>query len=231
MGTINISDSRGRDAMVDTRSVTIPLRVRWIDVDNRKADNKRILKATIDRDIDALSEEAGALDGVADLLINGDPEIDFETFGSFMRNTSKAFIDQDSRVVHKIVQYEVIKNPDGSERQRRPRKQDLPNVADETPLKWSGKMMSKAKVFNRFVFSGKMQIMHNNGLTYDFLFAMAKELEEKESLMMLGAGPKSNQPLLFKRGGNSHRGFLEGRTDGNKYALVLHLSNMELKSP
>ncbi len=90
--------------------------------------------------------------------------------------------------------------------------------------------MKKEKIFNRFVFAGKMQISHYNGLTYDFLYAMAKELEEKESLMMLGAGPKSNQPLLFKRGGKTYRGFLEGRTDGPKYALILHLSNMELKT-
>jgi hypothetical protein len=60
---------------------------------------------------------------------------------------------------------------------------------------------------------------------------MAKELEEKESLLLVGAGAKSNQPLVFRRGGSSYRGFLEGRTDGDRYALILHLSNMELKAP
>jgi len=72
--------------------------------------------------------------------------------------------------------------------------------------------------------------MHVNGLTYDFLFGMARELEESESLLLLGAGPKGNQPLVLTRGGQQFRGFLEGRTQGDRYCLILHLSNMELKA-
>ena len=49
--------------------------------------------------------------------------------------------------------------------------------------------------------------------------------------MLLGAGPKSNQPLIFRRGGTPYRGFLEGRTQGDKYCLLLHYSNIELKAP
>ena len=60
---------------------------------------------------------------------------------------------------------------------------------------------------------------------------MAKELEEKDSLMVVGAGAKSNQPLILRRGSTPYRGFLEGRTDGEKYCLILHFSNMELKVP
>lgn len=76
-----------------------------------------------------------------------------------------------------------------------------------------------------------MQIEHVNGLTFDFLYSMAKELEEAESLLLVAGGPKANQPLVFRRSGVAYRGFLEGRTQGEKYALVLHLSNMELKIP
>ena len=47
--------------------------------------------------------------------------------------------------------------------------------------------------------------------------------------MLVGAGPKSNQPLIFQRNGSAYRGFLEGRTQGDKYCLLLHLSNLELK--
>ena len=91
--------------------------------------------------------------------------------------------------------------------------------------------MAQLKAIKKFVFSGKAQIQHINGLTYDFLFAMAKELEKRDSLMLLGAGPKSNQPLVLRRGGTPYRGFLEGRTDGEKYCLLLHFSNLELKIP
>jgi len=33
-------------------------------------------------------------------------------------------------------------------------------VATEIPLKWTGKMMKKSEAVRRFVFSGKMQVMH-----------------------------------------------------------------------
>ena len=60
---------------------------------------------------------------------------------------------------------------------------------------------------------------------------MAKDLQERDCLMLLGAGAKSNQPLILRRGGSPYRGFLEGRTDGEKYCLMLHFSNLELKVP
>ncbi len=91
--------------------------------------------------------------------------------------------------------------------------------------------IDKQEACRKFVFSGKVQLHHINGLTFDFLFGMAKELEEKNKLMFLGAGPKSNQPLILRRGGSPYRGFLEGRTQGDKYCLVLHFSNLELKAP
>ena len=92
-------------------------------------------------------------------------------------------------------------------------------------------LIKKEEACRKFVFSGKLQLVHINGLTYDFLHGIASELEKEQSLMLLGAGSKSNQPLVLRRGGSPYRGFLEGRTDGRKYALILHLSNLELKAP
>jgi hypothetical protein len=231
LGTINLSNSKGRDAMVNTQSAGIPVRIRWLDEEGRQASPSRVLKATLARDIHSLQKQAGGLEKVADLLVKSDPEIDLETFGRFLRETSRVFINPDGQIVHKVKQFEIVRNPDGSERQRRARQIAQSNTATETPLKWSGKLMKKKEVYNRFVFSSKMQIVHVNGLTYDFLFGIARELEEKDSLLLVGAGPKSNLPLVFSRGGNTYRGFLEGRTRGSDYCLILHLSNMELKAP
>lgn len=155
-----------------------------------------------------------------------------ETFGQQISETSRVYVTPEREVVHHVQIFEVLKNPDGSEKERRPQKISEANIAVEgTPLRWSGKLMPKKDVYNKFVFSGMMQITHVNGLTYDFLYEMAKELEEKEAMMLLGAGAKGTLPLVFTRGGNTFRGFLEGRTDGNRYLLLLHLSNMELKTP
>ena len=34
---------------------------------------------------------------------------------------------------------------------------------------------------------------------------------------------------MLDRNGTPYRGFLEGRVDGDKYLLLLHLTNLELK--
>ena len=49
--------------------------------------------------------------------------------------------------------------------------------------------------------------------------------------MFVGAGKKGVEPLIFQVNGTPMRGFIEGRTDGIKYKLLLHLSNMEIKLP
>ena len=47
--------------------------------------------------------------------------------------------------------------------------------------------------------------------------------------MLIGAGEKGVGPLVFTKGGTSYRAFLEGRVDGDKYMLILRLTNLELK--
>jgi hypothetical protein len=70
---------------------------------------------------------------------------------------------------------------------------------------------------------------HVNGLTFDFLFDIAKSLHEDNSLMLIGGGSKGNEPLVLYQGGMPYRGFLEGRVKGDKYCLILHLTQLELK--
>lgn len=229
MPSINIANSKGRDAVVGAQAVVKPIKVRWLDGQGRQAQSARIVKGDLSHDLRALEAACGGREKVAEALVAGDPEIDLEMYGSLMRETSRVYVNPEGKIVHRVKQFEVVKNPDGSERERRPRKVAQPNTAEETPLKWSGKLMKKSEVYNKFVFSAKRQVMHVNGLTYDFLFQMAKELEEKQSLMLVGAGPKGNLPLVLTKGGQQYRGFLEGRTQGEKYCLILHLSNMELK--
>jgi hypothetical protein len=107
----------------------------------------------------------------------------------------------------------------------------MPNVNAEQPLAWSGKLLPKREVYNKFVFVAKLQVVHVNGITYDFLFDIARQLEEKNSLLLVGAGPKAAQPLILRYGALPYRAFLEGRTRGAEYCLLLHLSNIELKAP
>lgn len=231
MSEINLTDNRGRDARVFAHSVSSPPGYRWIDADGAQAENRKILRATMQQDESVLMAKAGSLDALSLMLIEGDPEIDLENFGRFLSDTSRVYVNPENAIVHHISHWEIVRDPEGNEKERRPKKPAEPNVATEIPLKWTGKLMRKADAVRRFVFSGAMQIQHINGLTYDFLHGMAKELAASDSLLLLGAGPKGGEPLTFRRGGLAYRGFLEGRVDGPKYALILHLSNQELKKP
>ena len=102
MGAINLANSNNRDAIVNTETVRTPLRVRWLDEKGRQAANFRILRCTIDRDCDELIKQAGALEKVSDLLLKGDPEIDVESYGRFLSDTSRVYIDADKKIVHKV---------------------------------------------------------------------------------------------------------------------------------
>jgi len=231
MPEISLCNSMGRDGQVMAESVRIPVLVRWIDQGNRQATSTSILKSTMDRDYDALLQQAGSPAEVARALVAGDPEIDLETVGSFLGDTSRVFVNTDRRIVYGVSRVEIVRTPDGAEKTRRPKKMAFPNIHTETPLLWSGKFLPKREVYNKFVIVSKLQIHHVNGLTYDFLMEIARELEKKNSLLLVGAGPKGNLPLILRRGSLPYRGFLEGRTRGDEYCLLLHLSNLELKVP
>ena len=73
--------------------------------------------------------------------------------------------------------------------------------------------------------------MNINGLTYELIYGNDKELHSKQSLLLVADGAKTNQPLILRRGMTPHRGFLEGRIDGDRYCLLMHLTNQELKKP
>jgi hypothetical protein len=234
MNTINIANSAARDAVVSLESVRIPAKIRWVDERSRPAAAVRVLKEPLHVSFEALSKTFGEPEPVGQAIREGDPEIDFGLVGMCLADTSRVYVDSESKVTHRVSLFDIVRSPDGAERERRPSVMLDANIATETPLRWSNVMIKKDEARRKFVIVSKRQLVHVNGLTYDFydfLFGMARELEEKESLMLLGAGPRSNQPLVFRRGGSPYRGLLEGRTQGDRYCLLLHLTNLELKAP
>ncbi|MCA9194891.1 MAG: hypothetical protein KDB03_24135 [Planctomycetales bacterium] len=232
MPEINISNSSGRDAVVALGSATNVRQVRWLDSRGRQVNGVRFIKSTLLHDLTTLlKEHSDDLAALSKTIIDTDQEIDLENTGRLLKETSRIYIDKDCGIVRNVTFWEVIKNPDGTLRERRPRKLADTNVSSDTPLRWSGVFVPKQEAIRKFVFSGKSQLQHINGLTYDFLYAMAQDLMQRDCLMLLGAGPKSNQPLILRRGGTPYRGFLEGRVEGDQYLLLLHFSNLELKVP
>lgn len=232
MANINLTDPRKRDAVVKAESISARHRVRYVGPKGGASYTRKILKSTVDHDYDSLLAQAkGDPEKLAKMLIKSDIDVEMEVFGRFLFNVSRVYIDADEKVTYRIQQNEIIYTPEGKFKERRQRERAEANVDSEIPLSWTGKKIDKDEAIRRYVFSSKLQIIHINGLTYDFLYGMAKELHELNSLMLLGGGKKGKSPLVFRRGSTPYRGFLEGRIKGDSYILLLHLSNAELKSP
>ena len=163
-------------------------------------------------------------------LIHGDPEVEMELAGKELDDLVKVYLSPDGKVTYHAQLVENIYAPDGSCRERRPTTESAANIADESsPLRWTGKLFPKVQAIRKFVFARTYQLRHVNGLTYDFLYEMAKKLQESHALMLVGGGERGASPLVMNHNGTPYRGFLEGRIDGESYCLLLHLTNLELK--
>ncbi|MGD9563605.1 MAG: hypothetical protein AB7F88_01840 [Pyrinomonadaceae bacterium] len=229
---INISNAKNRDAVVAFEALAPKRNVHYIDPNGKAVTTRKLLKSDVTRDLPQLMKDAKTkkLEKIADALVKGDPEVDIEEFGMFLTDTSRVYVTQKG-IAHLIEEFEVIHNPDGTVREKRPRKREPQNINTDAPVQWTGKFIKKKDAVGRFVFTNKKQLVHINGLTFDFLFEMAKTLHEKDSLLLVRAGETGDKPIVMTRGGKPYNAFLEGRVKGNSYCLILHMSNMELKKP
>jgi hypothetical protein len=168
-------------------------------------------------------------EAIASAIITGNPEIDLKLTGRFVHGSSRVYIDQNLKPASSVSKKEIVYAPDGTVKEERVPKELMANILSEHALK-VGKLFPKKEFYNKLVFAKKYQLHHINGLTFDFLFELAKELHEKDALIMIGGGQKGNEPLVFQDGGKAYRAFLEGRVKGNSYLLIMHLSNLELKA-
>ena len=229
MKTIKLSNDKKRDAEVCMEAAAKPPRIRRTLEDGADYFNIKVLKHNLSLAFETLSRDYGNLVEMGQALIDGDPEIDIEVIGKKIGSTQKLYLDKDNRIAYRVNMVEIVKDPSGAEKSRRDRTPSASNVSGESMVQWTGRKFPKSEAVRKFVFQRKLQIKHINGLTYDFLYAMAKNLQESDSLMMVGGGKKGAEPLILAQGGERYRGFLEGRVDGDKYCLILHLTNMEMK--
>jgi hypothetical protein len=174
-----------------------------------------------------------------DSIINGDPELNLDRAGLVLEaeSLSAAYFDttQPTRQpVSNFSQVDVVFDAMGQEKERRAHLTRKTNIADIYPVK-VGRRMPVTQVLTQFVIKHSLQIVHEDGVTMDFLFNLAKELHEKQEMALLGAGAKGNLPLVIRDKGSPYRGFLYGEIgtgdESNKYKLLVLLSDQELKRP
>ncbi len=231
--TLPITDDRKRDAAVEALAPRKAGRVRYRAKDGSQPEAARLIKATEHTAYEVLLNAAGGdLAALGERLIAGDPEVPLEQLGGRLRESSRVYLKADGSVLYAARILRVVNDPQGKEISRDDYIDVEATVGADTPaLPWTGKLLDASEVVHRFALVRKLQLRHVNGLTYDFLYEIAKSLQEANKLLVVGAGKKANQPLIFTRNGSPYRGFLEGRVDGKAFRLVLHLSNLELKAP
>lgn len=225
---LHLANSQGRDASVVFLSLQ-PEDPPRLGLPGTPVTFRRWLAATEG----GLHEQlASAHPDLAKALVSGDPEVDLEHVGRTLAGTENVFLSSKGDVLHaapRIV--EIVLGPDGAEKERRAPVDTDANVNETEPLRWAGLRMKRGEAVRKFVFSRTLQVQHLDGLTYDYLYAMAQELENTDEVVYVGGGAKGRDPLVFQANGTPWRAFLEGRTDGPRYQLLLHLSNLELKLP
>ncbi len=229
MRQIHIANAGGRDATVTFASAKAPAGPK-LGLPGQDVEFRRYLAATPTTMHDELEAKLGADYG--DHLVAGDPEVDLEVVGRQFVPSARVFLTAKGDVMHAIPNtVEVILNPDGSERERRAPQDQHANVNTELPVRWTGKTMKKRDAVRRFAFTRTIALSHVDGLSFDFLAAMAKELASSDEVVLLGGGASGKEPLVLQENGSPYRAFLEGRVDSDRFALLLHLSHLELKRP
>jgi len=170
-------------------------------------------------------------------LMEGDPELDLQTAGRLMRDATAVYLDTTGSqpiIATDFKEVEVVYSIDGQEKERRARVFRTANVDTTVPLKIV-RRMPVAECLTRFVFRAMQQLVHTDGLTFDFLHGLARSLQESKSMALVGAGPKGTGPVVLRDGGTPFRAFLFGEVEGSgeqaRYRLLLLLSDQELKRP
>lgn len=170
-------------------------------------------------------------------LIEGDPELDLLTAGRLIRDATTVYLDPsggEPAIATGFREVEIVYTPEGQEKERRARVFRSANVDTTAPLKIA-RRLPVAECLSRFVFRSMQQLVHTDGLTFDFLHALAKSLHSEKAMALLGAGPKGAGPLVLRDGALPFRAFLYGEAEGSgddaRYRLLLLLSDQELKRP
>lgn len=226
---IHLTNAKGRDATIVYARLK-PLTEPVLGLPGETIAFRRFLAATDNTTYDSLSATYG--DDLAQAMIESDPDLDMELVGKSVSNTLRVYLDASGNILAREPEViEVIVNADGSERERRQPQDVEGNVNVASPLRWSSRKMPIGEVVRKFCFRRTLQLRHSDGLSFDYLLDMARELEQEQVMVLLGSGEKGLGPLVFQANGRPFRGFLEGRTNGEQYKLLLHLSDLEFKRP
>lgn len=228
MRKIHISDSNSKNTFVHFTPIKAPANpIRAFG--KQKVFSKRLIISGENNDYENLFSKYQ--ERLPEILLNEDPELDLELIGRPIEKTNTVFINKENEIMKIAPNWvELIFDKDGNEKEKRIPEDRLSNITDDTPIRFTKMKLKRKDAVKKFVFSRTLQLWHSDGLTFEFLFNIAKELDENDEMMLVGSGEKGREPLIFQNNGLPWRAFLEGRIQDDSYALLMRLSNLELKS-
>ena len=119
MRYINISNEKNRDAQVVYKAIPSPSKVHMAMEFGEVVSNRRLLKGTSENSITALLKQYEEPGKLAEAIISDDPDVDLELEGKTLSNTARIYINNDEKVVYKILKNEQVFLPDGTMKEER----------------------------------------------------------------------------------------------------------------
>jgi len=181
-----------------------------------------------------VNDDVSKEEDIIQTLKTSDDEIDIELVGKYIKSTTRIVANEDFEPVYNYRKYDVLIQPDGSIKER-PHQLTLGNINQTVPVRITNELVEPKDCIMKYFFRKSYFITHINGLTFKFLYDIARSLFESGKLARVDAyhpKTKKRQPLvLYDSGRKFPRAYLEGRIKGNRYCLILHLSDQEFKVP
>lgn len=191
---------------------------------------QRYLKYDIDKRPELLLKDPKFFKNIRD----SDMDVNIELTGRLIKKTRRITVNEDFIPVYNYMMYDILRLPDGSIKERL-HQHTKGNIMDKIPVRISQELYDPVEIMLNYIFRRNLYITHNNGLSFKFLYDLAKKLNKLHKFARVETfDPKTKKraPLALYDGGRKFpRAFLEGRVKGKSYCLILHLSDQELKIP
>ncbi len=228
---LRLADQRGRDATC----LLLPIKMtterrQWQDLNGQPVYIKRRVKVTHNTHPDVLLNHYPDPEDMARALIDGDPEWDYKAVGRPTGPCMQQYLDGDGQPCYAPKFMQIRYDANGLEKERRPVGMRSANLVSMTPPVWSGMLLPRQDIIHRMAFSRIYQVVHQDALQFDFLYEIAKYLQQHNVMVQVGSGRQGRGPLICERNGKPYRGFLDGHVSGDAMRLILYLAAGELQS-
>jgi len=230
-GTLKIHIAHNKiDAELELTPTHSPKRIYLRTKNNTPITHQRFIEfAKSHRDELILQQE-----NLMEVFSHRDDEIDINLLGKLVDHTSYITVNKDLEPVYNFTLIDVLQKPDGTI-QERPHQKTLGTINSEIPVIITEKLYDPEDLMLNYIFRKSYYITHYDGVTFKFLFDIAKWLSEEGKFAEVEAfniETKKRDALVLVDGGIKYpRGFIEGIVKGNRYCLILHLTDQELKLP